>query len=612
MCSKFGTLYIFRNFADMSKYTEHFMDELKQIAEILNTTPEKVESIGAFVACAKFEYDFIKYIICNIKETWVMDKAIQVIIDTWNEYLNKHDDICYNISYTEDYSLETGGISRVKQPMMKIPKFLDIERSLNEIKESELNRREVNETYEKGLRQIKNEKTFESDFDHLKNWKDNPNLDYYMSNKHWNYHVNQLLYTYLKVRYSGNEVGVYINLALLNGLDSTKQDYNQIYGVMFNEAYRFCSYVLNTPVPETKIKKMEKEAAGLCHVELAAPIISYNILVMTGLLLSYANDRKDAVGRFLNYLSIHNSSHFFGDRFHHFEDYIKIGLEGVAAIMIDSRLQPPGKLRPGYDYKTQDEYLRKTIPCYRASAEKLEKRVEEASKKKGTQPKDVMGVSSEKRSNGRRRGQGKQLKGISHPPKHMTLKYVTHGAHKELVKRQRNRVKLLFEKWKTPEVKMSDGGWGWLDASIASKDFCDLFEGKDRCCNLKVNRGKPNVVTVFFTRLLKYIPEGKEETLIEGQTKQSAPQIMLEQFGVNAINNLKRLSPTDIKRIKESIYILDWNAPLPLMPDGGDTDYDLRDETLQLYSANIDLGIEQDADVEQAVKSGVLRKGKHT
>ena len=118
-------------------------------------------------------------------------------------------------------------------------------------------------------------------------------------------------------------------------------------------------------------------------------------------------------------------------------------------------------------------------------------------------------------------------------------------------------------------------------------------------------------MTVFFTRLLKYIPEGKKKTLIEGQTKQSAPQIMMEQFGVNAINNLKRLSPTDIKRIKESIYILDWNAPLPLKQGGGDTDYDLSDTAIQLLSANIDLGIDMDADVDQAVKSGVLRKGKH-
>lgn len=81
---------------------------------------------------------------------------------------------------------------------------------------------------------------------------------------------------------------------------------------------------------------------------------------------------------------------------------------------------------------------------------------------------------------------------------------------------------------------------------------------------------------------------------------------------VKPINNLKRLSETDIKRIKESIYILDWNAPLPLKRGGDDTDYDLSDTALQLRSVNINLGIDQYADVEQAIKSGVLRKGKHT
>lgn len=450
----------------------------------------------------------------------------------------------------------------------------------------------------------------DSDFVSLKVWKDNPDLDYYLSYEHWNHDVNHLLYIYLKNRYKGNEIGIYINLVLLNGSTSFKIDYNQIYGVMFNEAYSFCSYVLNTKVPETKIHTLEKNAAELCHIESAAPIISYHILVMTGLILCFSDVKNEAVGRFLNCLSNHNSTHFFGEEFHHFEDYIKVGLDIIAAIMIDSRLRP-GKLHLGYDYKDRDEYLRKTIPWYRICAEKYEKRIEE-SKDKISQSTDVMGVPSGTDNNTRKRGRGKQLKGISHPPKYMTLKYVTHGANNELVKRQRDRVKLLFEKWKTPEMKLSDGGWGWLDASVASKDFCDLYEGKDRCCNLKVNRGKPNVVTVFFTRLLRYIPEGKKETLIEGQTKQSAPQIMMEQFGVNAINNLKRLSPTDIKRIKESIYILDWNAPLPLKQGGGDTDYDLSDTALQLCSTNIDLGIDWDAEVEQAVKSGVLRKGKHT
>ena len=242
-----------------------------------------------------------------------------------------------------------------------------------------------------------NNQNEEADFEHLKVWKDYSDLDYYLSDKHWNYHVNQLLFTYLKVRYSGNEVGVYINLALFNGLESTKTDYNQIYGVMFNEAYRFCSYVLTTPVPETKINKLEKEAAGLCHIKLAAPIISYNILVMTGLLLCFANNRNDTISRFLNYLSNHNSTHYFGDKFHHFEDYIKVGLNIVAAIMIDSRLQP-GKLRLGYDYKDRDDYLRKTIPWYRICAEKYEKRIQEF-KDKSVQPTDVTDVHSGTKNN---------------------------------------------------------------------------------------------------------------------------------------------------------------------------------------------------------------------
>ena len=214
----------------------------------------------------------------------------------------------------------------------------------------------------------------------MKVWKDNPKLDDYLSEKHWNHQVNELLYAYLKSRYSGNEVGVYINMGLLSYQEG--QDYNQIYGVMFNEAYCFCSYVLTTPVPYTKIAFLERKAKTLCSIESAAPLISYNILVMTGLILCFANDHNDDVGRFLNYLSIHNSTHCFGDKFHHFEDYCKIGLICVAGIMADGQLQPPGKLRPGYDYKSRDEYLRKTIIEYKCIAEEMEKSRKETNTRK--------------------------------------------------------------------------------------------------------------------------------------------------------------------------------------------------------------------------------------
>ena len=233
----------------------------------------------------------------------------------------------------------------------------------------------------------------ESDFERLKVWQDNPNLDDYLSPAHWNQHVNLLIHTYLKTRYTGNEVGVYINLALLNGEKAFKIDYNQIYGVMFNEAYSFCSYVLNDPVPQTKIAFLEKKAEGLCHIQDAAPIISYNILVMVSYILCFANDHNDTIGRFLNSLSFYNNSHVFGDEFHHFEKYIKIGLRTIAAILIDSRLQPPGKLRPGYDYKSKDEYLRKTLPLYRDFAEELEKNVRDAEEKSRSEKTKSAGAS---------------------------------------------------------------------------------------------------------------------------------------------------------------------------------------------------------------------------
>ena len=226
----------------------------------------------------------------------------------------------------------------------------------------------------KGATIMKND----SDLDHLKMWQDNPDLKYYLSEDHWNHHVNELLYAYLTSRYEGNEVGVYINLGLLNGL-AFKIDYNQIYGLMFNEAYSFCSYVLTTPVPETEIPFLESKAESVCSVKSAKPIIAYNILVMTALIICFSNDQNNVVARFLRRLSGYNHTHYFGDEFHHFENYIKIGLGCVAGVMIDGQLQHPGKLRPGYDYKGHDEYLRKTLPWYRESAEMLEKRVEMSS-----------------------------------------------------------------------------------------------------------------------------------------------------------------------------------------------------------------------------------------
>lgn len=215
--------------------------------------------------------------------------------------------------------------------------------------------------------------------------------------------------------------------------------------------------------------------------------------------------------------------------------------------------------------------------------------------------------------NERRGGNGKAPRVISHPPKYMTLKYITH-TNKEITERQNNRVNLLYEKWRTPEAMQTDGGWGWLPADMTHSQFYKLFEGKDRKCNLKF---KPDMVvlTYFLKCLLQYeIIDGKKKKklLIEKQTSQSAPQLIRAHFDANAAYDYTRLSEIDIKRIKESIYILDWTAPLPIMPDGDDTDYDESDIAIQRFSDNIDLGVDLKADVEEAVISGELRMGKHT
>ena len=53
-------------------------------------------------------------------------------------------------------------------------------------------------------------KKIDSDFEHLKDWKDNPDLDYYLSEEHWNCHVNTLLYNNLLV-FHEKELGAFLN-----------------------------------------------------------------------------------------------------------------------------------------------------------------------------------------------------------------------------------------------------------------------------------------------------------------------------------------------------------------------------------------------------------------
>lgn len=202
------------------------------------------------------------------------------------------------------------------------------------------------------------------------------------------------------------------------------------------------------------------------------------------------------------------------------------------------------------------------------------------------------------------------------PSQYKTLKYFRHNEGKEFVKKQGNRVHLLYKKWQTGDIKNIDGGcWGWLPPEVTPNTFRLFFEGKDVNCSLKFVANK-TILSVFLDRLLNYtIPTSngnKRTSLIEHQNNQSASKLVTEQFNATPNFNKNRLNPEDIARIKESIFILDYTSPLPQLDNGGDNDFDETDTTLMLVSKNIDLGIGPKVEIEHALKLGTLKEGKHT
>jgi len=115
----------------------------------INKNPELVTSLGKFVAMSRFDWSFMEAIIRGLKEEWLMDKAVLVIVDTWNECISKEDDRCYNITYHKEYDFTSSGVYQVQKPQFKILKFFNIKESLKSIKNDELERRKVNARFAK-------------------------------------------------------------------------------------------------------------------------------------------------------------------------------------------------------------------------------------------------------------------------------------------------------------------------------------------------------------------------------------------------------------------------------------------------------------------------------
>jgi len=163
---------------------------------------------------------------------------------------------------------------------------------------------------------------------------------------------------------------------------------------------------------------------------------------------------------------------------------------------------------------------------------------------KATKPKEKR---SEKKTNGK--------------PK--TLQYYTHG-NKGVLKKQGERLKLVFEKWNK---------WGWIDSETTTDDFDAFFEGEPRHCNMTW-KANSTVLSILMRELL-------EQPYIAEQKRQSASSMVREQFGLTPNFDANRLDDDDKFRIDVTVYLLNINNPLPLRKGGNDDDYVTTDAALQ-------------------------------
>ena len=128
---------------------EIFKKEIKQLVDSINKRPELVMHLSKFVPLVKFDWSCIEAIICGLKSEILMDKAILVIVDAWERYTQKKDDICYEtIEHFREYAYDQNGMYEVNRPIRML-KYIDIEKDLEGIKDSELKRRRIDARFKK-------------------------------------------------------------------------------------------------------------------------------------------------------------------------------------------------------------------------------------------------------------------------------------------------------------------------------------------------------------------------------------------------------------------------------------------------------------------------------
>ena len=136
------------------KLSKELSSELKKLVDNINSHPELLDNLEKIVVKAKFDYSFMESIISGLTEEVFMDKAIIVIADAWNKCLDEGDDACYEIiGYHPTYHVDLSGFYEEKHPL-KMLKYQDIVKTLEEMKAAELRRRRIKVKLDKRIKEL--------------------------------------------------------------------------------------------------------------------------------------------------------------------------------------------------------------------------------------------------------------------------------------------------------------------------------------------------------------------------------------------------------------------------------------------------------------------------
>lgn len=145
-----------------------------------------------------------------------------------------------------------------------------------------------------------------------------------------------------------------------------------------------------------------------------------------------------------------------------------------------------------------------------------------------------------------------------------TLKYYIHGNNGVLMK-QRQRVDFVYRMF---------NAWGWIDDQTSPNDFDYFFEGEPKHCNI-IWTGNATILTILLQELI-------QQPYIEKQTGCAAKSLVEQQFGKTANSDRSRLDSESEERIKQTLFILNINNPIPERRKRySDDDDDLEDATLE-------------------------------